>query len=94
LVIPNRAPAETGTGGSGAASSSSSSTSKSSSSSSSSSSLPRERFVSSSGELRERPSSGGGPRRPRHVELVAAADGPSRESVDLLRWDSETPTQE
>ena len=79
LVIPNRAPAETGTGGSGASSSSSSS---------------RERFVSSSGELRERPSSGGGPRRPRHVELVAAADGPSRESVDLLRWDSETPTQE
>jgi len=82
LVIPNRASAETGTGGrSGAASSSSSSSS-------------RERFVSSSGELRERPSSGGGPRRPRHVELVAAADGPSRESVDLLRWDSETPTRE
>ena len=35
-----------------------------------------------------------GPRRPRHVELVASSPDPSPGSGDLLRWDRETPEQE
>ena len=35
-----------------------------------------------------------GPRRPRHVELVASSHDPSPGSGDLLRWDRETPEQE
>jgi hypothetical protein len=36
-----------------------------------------------------------GPRRPRHVELVASSHDPSPGSPgDLLRWDRETPEQE
>jgi hypothetical protein len=35
-----------------------------------------------------------GPRRPRHVELVASSPPPSPGSGDLLRWDRETPEVE
>ena len=50
----------------------------------------------SSGVTRDRFLSGPavGPRRPRHVELVASSHDPSPGSGDLLRWDRETPEQE